>query len=46
MIYSCEDVRRLLDDLYKQFLMVCSDGEHCLYAEFLKALIKRMEKKL
>lgn len=46
MIYSPDDVKKMLDTLYKEFEGMCSDGEDCLYAEFLRGIIKRLEKKL
>lgn len=45
-IYSKADVKRILAELYEEFEGMCSDGADCLYAEFLRAIIKRLERQL
>jgi hypothetical protein len=46
MIYSPEDVKRILDDVYEDFANRLSDGEDSLYAEILKKVIAEVKKEL
>lgn len=46
MIYSPEDVRRILNNVYKAFVGRLSDGEDSLYAKLLRKAIAEVEKKV
>lgn len=46
MIYSKDDVKRILEELYQSFVGRLSDREDCLYAKLLRDARKEVEKKL
>jgi hypothetical protein len=46
MIYSPEDVKKILDEVSRKFAGQLSDGDDSLYAEILRKVVAEIKKKL